>query len=85
MEGGQERAECEGRLPFKPCLSVLGYSRPPLLFQSVSSSFLPLIFLLPSSASFPVKADLVLLPELQRVLVFALKPEPRTLIDERRV
>lgn len=82
MEGGQ-RAECEGWLPFKPRLSVLDYSLPPLLFQSVSSSFLSLILVLPSSASFPVKADLTLLPEPQRVHVFTLKPESQILIDER--
>lgn len=67
-------------LPFQPCLSVLDYSLPLLLFQSVSSSFLPLIFVLPSSASFPVNADLMLLPELQHVSGF---PESQILIDER--
>lgn len=57
-EGGMRR-------PFKPRLAVLDCSLPPLLFQSLSSSFLSLIFgpPPPSSASFPVKAEVMLLPE----------------------
>lgn len=82
MEGGQERAECEGRLLFKLCLSFLDYSSPPLLFQSVSSSFLSLIPVLPSGASFPVKTDLKLLHEIYRLVVFTLKPEAQIMNTE---
>lgn len=58
---------------FQTLLSVLDYSLPPLLFQSVSSSFLSLIFALPSSASFPVEADLTRIPEIQCVFAFTPK------------
>lgn len=58
---------------FQTLLSVLDYSLPPVLFQSVSSSFLSLIFVLPSSASFPVEADLTSIPEIQCVSAFTPK------------
>lgn len=58
---------------FQTLLSVLDYSRPPLLFQSVSSSFLSLNFVLPSSASFPVEADPTRIPEIQCVFAFTPK------------
>lgn len=65
----------------KDLVSVLDYSLPPLLFQSVSSSFLSLIFVRPPHASFPVEADLTRLPEIP--CAFAPKPESQIMIAER--
>lgn len=63
----------------KDLVSVLDYSLPPLLFQSVSSSFLSLIFVLPPHASFPVEADLTRLPEIP----CAFAPKPQIMTAER--
>lgn len=75
VEGGQERAECEGPrlcLGLQPSSSVI-----PVCFIFLP---FPYIFVLPPHASFPVEADLTRLPEIP--CAFAPKPESQIMIAE---